>query len=120
MSHMTVRQFRLCDGYSVIKVGGSAKKVGLRIRELERIYGVREGSSNKKGINQYVGEPNYSVATKTNLKRSLTDMQNFLKLGETGMLDYPQLTYAVYRNFAFFSEVTVFIKGTKTFNTLYM
>ena len=47
-------------------------------------------------------------------------MQNFLKLGETGMLDYPQLTYAVYRNFAFYSEVTVFIKGTKTFNTLYM
>lgn len=34
-------------------------------------------------------------------------MQNFLKFGETGMLDYPQLSYAVYRNFAFYSEVHV-------------
>lgn len=30
---MTVRQFQICDGYSVIEVGDSAKKVGLRIRE---------------------------------------------------------------------------------------
>ena len=37
-------------------VGGSAKKVGLRIRELERIYGIRDGSNNPHGIN--VGEKN--------------------------------------------------------------
>lgn len=40
-------------------VGGSAKKVGKRIKELERIYGVREGSSNEKGNNR-IGEPNNS------------------------------------------------------------
>ena len=34
-------------------IGGSAKKVGLRIKELERIYGVREGRPEKL--------PNYSV-----------------------------------------------------------
>lgn len=32
-------------------VGGSAKKVGRRIKELERIYGVRDGSANPKGTN---------------------------------------------------------------------
>lgn len=37
-------------------IGGSAKKVGLRIKELERIYGVRDGSNNPHGIN--VGEKN--------------------------------------------------------------
>ena len=31
-------------------VGGSAKKVGLRIKELERIYGIRDGSSGKQKI----------------------------------------------------------------------
>lgn len=37
-------------------VGGSAKKVGLRIKEIERIYGIRDGSNNPHGIN--VGEKN--------------------------------------------------------------
>ena len=41
-------------------VGGSAKKVGLRIKELERIYGIRDGSANEKGNNR-IGEPNNSV-----------------------------------------------------------
>ena len=41
-------------------VGGSAKKVGLRIKELERLYGVRDGSANEKGNNR-IGEPNNSV-----------------------------------------------------------
>lgn len=40
-------------------VGGSSKKVGKRIKELERIYGVREGSLNEKGNNR-IGEPNNS------------------------------------------------------------
>lgn len=37
-------------------VGGSAKKVGKRIKELERLYGVRSGSSNVSG--SIVGEKN--------------------------------------------------------------
>lgn len=37
-------------------VGGSAKKVGKRIKELERLYGVRSGSSNVSGF--IVGEKN--------------------------------------------------------------
>jgi len=43
-------------------VGGSAKKVGLRIKELERLYGVRQGSVGGNGINQYtkVLHPNNS------------------------------------------------------------
>lgn len=41
-------------------VGGSAKKIGLRIKELERLYGVRDGSANEKGNNR-IGEPNNSV-----------------------------------------------------------
>ena len=35
-------------------VGGSAKKVGLRIKELERLYGVRQGSAGGTGVNQYL------------------------------------------------------------------
>lgn len=34
-------------------VGGSAKKVGLRIKEIERLYGVRQGSAGGTGVNQY-------------------------------------------------------------------
>lgn len=41
-------------------IGGSAKKVGKRIKELERIYGIRDGSCNEKGNNR-IGEPNNSV-----------------------------------------------------------
>lgn len=37
--------------------GGSAKKVGLRIKELERIYGIRNGSVNEKGNNR-IGDQN--------------------------------------------------------------
>ena len=40
-------------------VGGSAKKVGKRIKELERIYGIRNGSANEKGNNR-IGEPEIS------------------------------------------------------------
>lgn len=45
-------------------VGGSVKKVGKRIKELERIYGVREGSANEKGNNR-IGQPNNSVHQST-------------------------------------------------------
>ena len=46
------------------EIGGSAKKVGKRIKELERLYGIREGSAGGNGSNQYVKkelEPNSSV-----------------------------------------------------------
>ena len=36
------------------EIGGSAKKVGKRIKELERLYGIREGSAGGNGSNQYV------------------------------------------------------------------
>lgn len=35
-------------------IGGSAKKVGLRIKELERIYGIREGRPEKLPNNSVV------------------------------------------------------------------
>lgn len=41
-------------------VGGSAKKVGLRIKELERLYGIHQGN----GSNQYEQKPNNSVIAK--------------------------------------------------------
>lgn len=47
-------------------VGGSAKKVGLRIKELERIYGIREGSSGKRSL-----EPNNSALTQEYLAAKL-------------------------------------------------
>ena len=37
-------------------IGGSDKKVGLRIKELERIYGIHQGN----GSNQYERKPNNS------------------------------------------------------------
>mgnify|MGYP000022129223 CR=1 FL=1 len=49
------------------EIGGSAKKVGKRIKELERLYGIREGSAGGNGSNQYVKkelEPNSSVEAK--------------------------------------------------------
>lgn len=43
-------------------IGGSAKKIGKRIKELERLYGIREGSAGGTGQNQYTKElePNNS------------------------------------------------------------
>ena len=44
------------------EVGGSAKKVGKRIKELERLYGVYQGGH---GSNQYVQNTNNSESAKT-------------------------------------------------------
>lgn len=68
-------------------VGGSAKKIGLRIKELERLYGVREGSLNEKGNNR-IGEPNNSadqftqadIATKLGI--SVDTLQNYKMLAD--------------------------------------
>lgn len=52
---------------------------------MERIYGEREGSSNKKGINQYVGEPNNSVDQSdiaAQIGISVDTLQNYKMLTE--------------------------------------
>lgn len=53
-------------------VGGSAKKMGRRIKELERIYGVRDGSAGGTGANQYSKElqPNNSAQAKSYMTQS--------------------------------------------------
>ena len=68
-------------------VGGSAKKVGKRIKELERIYGIRNGSANEKGNNR-IGEPNNSVDQKsrsdlaTQMGISVDTLQNYKMLAD--------------------------------------
>lgn len=64
------------------EVGGSAKKVGLRIRELERIYGIREGSYGKRSL-----EPNNSALNSQSdiaiqLGISVDTLQNYKMLSE--------------------------------------
>lgn len=64
------------------QVGGSAKKIGLRIRELERIYGIRDGSYGKRSL-----EPNNSALTSqsdiaTQLGISVDTLQNYKMLSE--------------------------------------
>ena len=57
-------------------IGGSAKKVGKRIKELERLYGVREGRPEKL--------PNNSVVTQSDLASqlgiSVDTLQNYKML----------------------------------------
>lgn len=68
-------------------IGGSAKKVGRRIKELEKLYGVRDGSSNEKGNNR-IGEPNNSVDNVTQsdlaakLGMSVDTLQNYKMLAD--------------------------------------
>lgn len=61
-------------------VGGSAKKVGLRIKELERIYGIHNGGDRKSDSN------NFSLISQTELAEklgmSIQTLQNYKKLTE--------------------------------------
>jgi len=61
------------------EVGGSAKKVGKRIKELERLYGIGHGD------NQY-SLPNYSVSTQEQLAAqmgmSVDILQNYKILAD--------------------------------------
>ena len=65
-------------------IGGSAKKVGLRIKELERIYGIHQGN----GSNQYEQKPNNSVIAKsqsdiaTQIGISVDTLQNYKLLAD--------------------------------------
>lgn len=73
------------------EIGGSAKKVGKRIKELERLYGIREGSAGGNGSNQYKKkelEPNNSVEAKSQsdlaaqMGISVDTLQNYKMLAE--------------------------------------
>lgn len=65
-------------------IGGSDKKVGLRIKELERIYGIHQGN----GSNQYERKPNNSVITKfqsdlaAQMGISVDTLQNYKRLAD--------------------------------------
>ena len=70
-------------------VGGSAKKVGLRIKELERIYGIRDGSAGGNGSNQYSKkelQPNKSVQAK-----SQSDLATQMGISVDTLRNYKQL-----------------------------
>ena len=43
-------------------VGGSSKKVGMRLRELDRIYGIEHGATSFQGNQHKVVKPNFSVS----------------------------------------------------------
>lgn len=70
-------------------VGGSAKKVGLRIKELERIYGIKNGGSgyygNQHNKNEELG--NNFVAPKTE-----KDLANEIGLDVRTLQNYKKLT----------------------------
>lgn len=61
-------------------IGGSAKKVGKRIKELERLYGVEHGN------NQYTSLPNNSVSSQSDLAAklgiSVDTLQNYKMMAE--------------------------------------
>lgn len=65
-------------------IGGSTKKVGRRIKELERLYGVHQGN----GSNQYEQKPNNSVIAVTQsdiaakLGMSVDTLQNYKMLAD--------------------------------------
>ena len=66
------------------EIGGSAKKVGLRIKELERLYDIHQGN----GSNQYEQKPNNSVIAKTQeylalqMGMSVDTLQNYKMLAD--------------------------------------
>lgn len=70
------------------EIGGSAKKVGKRIKELERLYGIQNGSTSFQG-NQYEVVTNKSEAPKKKQEQlaaqmgiSVDTLQNYKLLSE--------------------------------------
>ena len=61
------------------EIGGSAKKVGKRIKELERLYGIQNGGDRKS-------EPNYSE-----LKKSQTDLAAQMGISVDTLQNYKML-----------------------------
>lgn len=74
------------------EIGGSVKKVGKRIKELERLYGIRDGSAGGNGSNQYIKkelEPNSSAEAKKSqaelaaqMGMSVDTLQNYKMLAD--------------------------------------
>lgn len=64
-------------------IGGSAKKVGLRIKELERIYGIREGSAGNSELNNSTGDtPKTESELAEQLGVSRYTLQNYKQLAD--------------------------------------
>lgn len=61
-------------------VGGSAKKVGLRIKELERLYGVEHGGDRKSSTNNSVLISQSDIAIKLGI--SVDTLQNYKMLAD--------------------------------------
>lgn len=73
------------------EIGGSAKKVGKRIKELERLYGIREGSAGGNGSNQYVKkelQPKNSVQA----KKSQSDIAAQMGISVDTLQNYKMLS----------------------------
>ena len=62
-------------------------KMARCIRELERIYGIRQGSVNEKGVNQYVGDKN-----NFGHQKSQSDLAKELNISDQQLLNYKKLT----------------------------
>ena len=62
------------------EIGGSAKKVGKRIKELERLYGIREGRPEKLPKNSVVKKSQSDLAAQIGI--SVDTLQNYKLLAE--------------------------------------
>lgn len=83
------------------EIGGSAKKVGKRIKELERLYGIQNGSTSFQG-NQYEVVTNKSEAPKKTQEQlaaqmgiSVDTLQNYKLLSDM----IPELSDLVIRGY---------------------
>ncbi len=69
------------------EIGESAKKIGLRIKELERLYGIKQGGSGYYG-NQYEESRNNFVTPKTqeqlakDMGMTVQNLQNYKLLAD--------------------------------------
>lgn len=89
-------------------VGGSAKKVGKRIKELERIYGIKNGGSGYYG-NQHEELRNNFAAPKTqeqlasDMNMDVRTLQNYKMMAEMipeleDLMNTGIVTKLIYRN----------------------
>lgn len=69
----------------------NAKKLGRCIKELERIYGIREGSSNEKGNNR-IGQSNKFTDQTTKKPKTETDFAEQLGITRQSLQNYKKLT----------------------------
>lgn len=64
-------------------------KFGRCLVELERIYKIRKGSANEKGVNQYIGDPNNSDYQYTTTQKELAYM---FGITDESLHNYKKLT----------------------------